>query len=89
MTVSSISYGAGFVWERGVTKRGASQPAAGTRANPAIKICSPIPPVTFFNSAYVFCIYTAPVAHRQPAAAPILAVQVAVAIWISAMVSIR
>jgi len=40
------------------------------------------------NGEYVFCIYTVLVAHRQLVVVPIGALVVAVAIWISAMVSI-
>jgi hypothetical protein len=46
------------------------------------------PLVTFSNGEYVFCIYTVLVAHRQPVVVPIGALVVAVAIWISVMVSI-
>jgi len=41
------------------------------------------------NVEYVFCIYTVLVAHRQPVVVPIGVFVVAVAIWISVMVSIR
>jgi len=40
------------------------------------------------NGEYVFCIYTVRVAHRQPVVVPIGVLVVAVAIWISVMVSI-
>jgi hypothetical protein len=41
-----------------------------------------------FNVEYVFCIYTVLVAHRQLVVVPIGVLVVAVAIWISVMVSI-
>jgi hypothetical protein len=41
------------------------------------------------NVEYVFCIYTVLVAHRQLVVVPIGVFVVAVAIWISVMVSIR
>jgi hypothetical protein len=48
------------------------------------------PLVTFSNGEYVFCIYTVlVVAHRQLMGVPIGVLVVAVAIWMSVMVSIR
>jgi hypothetical protein len=54
-------------------------PIVGGRVNPL---------VTFSNGEYVFCIYTVMVAHRQLVVVPIGVLVVAVAIWISVMVSI-